>query len=87
MQVAKIGSRGRTTIPKTVRDEADLREGDTIAFEIKGDRLVVHKAASRRRDHMRMNFRNRTLGVLFSNLFLGRLAWTLDLMPDGLRNT
>lgn len=41
MQVAKIGSRGRTTISKPVREAAELHEGDTIAFEIKGDRLVV----------------------------------------------
>ncbi|MDD9991947.1 MAG: AbrB/MazE/SpoVT family DNA-binding domain-containing protein [Rhodospirillales bacterium] len=46
MKLAKIGARGRTTIPKTVRDAADLREGDVIAFEIEGDCLVVHKVAS-----------------------------------------
>ena len=43
MQLAKIGARGRTTIPKTIREAADLREGDEITFEIEGDRLVVHK--------------------------------------------
>ena len=43
MQLAKIGAHGRTTIPKTIRQAADLREGDAIAFEIEGDRLLVHK--------------------------------------------
>ena len=46
MQVARIDARGRTTIPKFFREVADLREGDAIAFEIEGDRLVVRKAAS-----------------------------------------
>ena len=43
MQLAKMGARGRTTIPKTIREAAGLCEGDAIAFEIEGDRLVVHK--------------------------------------------
>ena len=43
MHRAKIGSRGRTTIPKPIRDAAALYEGDTLAFEIEGDRVVVHK--------------------------------------------
>ena len=43
MNLARIGTRGRTTIPKAIRDAAGLHEGDTIAFEIEGDRLVVHK--------------------------------------------
>jgi len=50
MQRARIGSRGRTTIPKTVRDAASLHEGDTIAFEIEGDRLLVHKVAPGRHE-------------------------------------
>ena len=47
MQVARIGSRGRTTIPKPVREAAGLHEGDFIAFEIEGDRLLLHKVAAR----------------------------------------
>ena len=43
MQLAKIGARGRTTIPKPIREAAGLREGDEIAFKIEGGRLVVHK--------------------------------------------
>ena len=45
MQVARIGARGRSTIPKSIRDAAGLQEGDTIAFEIEGDHLVMHKVA------------------------------------------
>ena len=51
MQVARIGARGRTTIPKTIREAAGLREGDTIIFEIEGDRLVVHKVVPGQDDY------------------------------------
>ena len=51
MQVAKIGARGRTTIPKTIREAAGLREGDMIAFEFDGDRLVVHKVVPGRDEY------------------------------------
>ena len=43
MELAKITARGQTTIPKKIREAAGLREGDVIAFEINGDRLVVRK--------------------------------------------
>ncbi|MYK40338.1 MAG: AbrB/MazE/SpoVT family DNA-binding domain-containing protein [Gemmatimonadetes bacterium] len=43
MELAKITSRGQTTIPKRIREAANLREGDVIAFEIEGSHLVVHK--------------------------------------------
>ena len=52
MQVVKIGSRGRTTIPKPIRDTAGLHEGDTIAFEIEGDRLVLHKVVPGRDEYL-----------------------------------
>ena len=44
MEVARIMSRGRVTIPKSIRETASLCEGDAIAFEIEGDRLVLRKA-------------------------------------------
>lgn len=49
---ARIGSRGRTTIPKTIREAAGLHEGDTIAFEIEGDRLLVHKVVPGRDEYL-----------------------------------
>ena len=52
MHRARIGSRGRTTIPKTIRDAAGLREGDTIAFEIEGDRLQVRKVIPGRHEYL-----------------------------------
>ena len=43
MKFARISARGQTTIPKRIREEAGLYEGDTLAFERKGDFLVVRK--------------------------------------------
>lgn len=43
MQLAKITARGQTTIPKSIRQAANLDTGDVIAFEIEGDHLVVRK--------------------------------------------
>ena len=52
MQVARIDARGRTTIPKPIRDAADLQEGDVIAFEIEGDRLMVQQVAPGRGEYL-----------------------------------
>ena len=53
MEHARIGARGRTTIPKAIRDAADLREGDVVAFAIEGDRLVVQKVMPGRDEYLR----------------------------------
>ena len=52
MQFARITARGRTTIPKNIRDAADLRAGDVIAFEIEGDHLVVRKMGPRQDEYV-----------------------------------
>lgn len=43
MELAKITARGQTTIPKPIREAANLHKGDLIAFEMEGDRLVLRK--------------------------------------------
>ena len=43
MELARITAGGRTTIPKSIREATGLHEGDLIAFEIEGERLVVRK--------------------------------------------
>ena len=48
MDLAKITARGRTTIPKRIREAANLGEGDVLSFRIEGDHLVVHKVTSGR---------------------------------------
>ncbi|MYE59787.1 MAG: AbrB/MazE/SpoVT family DNA-binding domain-containing protein [Alphaproteobacteria bacterium] len=52
MELAKIGARGRTTIPQAIRETAGLHEGDAIAFEIEGGRLVVHKVVPARVEYL-----------------------------------
>ena len=46
MEFSKITARGQTTIPKRIREAADLREGDLVAFELLGDHLVLRKVKS-----------------------------------------
>ena len=53
MELAKITARGQTTIPKSIRTAAGLREGDVIAFEIEGDHLVVRKVVAGQDDYLR----------------------------------
>lgn len=43
MELARIGARGQTTIPKRVRVAANLIAGDTLAFEVQPDHLIVRK--------------------------------------------
>ena len=47
MELARITSRGQTTIPKRIREGANLRAGDVIAFEIEGTHVVVRKVSGR----------------------------------------
>ena len=41
MPSATITSKGQITIPKAVRDELGLREGDRVAFRVASDGRVV----------------------------------------------
>ena len=43
MNLSKVTARGQTTIPKKIRDEAGLTEGDMLAFEVAGNHLIVRK--------------------------------------------
>lgn len=43
MHFSKIATRGQTTIPKRIREAANLHAGDVIAFETKDDHLVARK--------------------------------------------
>lgn len=51
MELGRMTSRGRITIPKRIRDEANLRQGDLIAFWIQGSRLILRKAPSAQDDY------------------------------------
>ena len=53
MEVARLTARGQTTIPKRIREGADLLEGDLLTFEIGGDHLIVRKVARGRDEYLR----------------------------------
>lgn len=48
MDVSRITARGQTTIPKRIREQANLSEGDLLSFKVEGDHLVVHKITADR---------------------------------------
>ena len=53
MELAKITTRGQTTIPKRIREAAGLHEGDVLAFTIERDHLGVRKVSSGWNDYLR----------------------------------
>lgn len=46
MITSKLSTKAQTTIPQPVRTALGLREGDEIAYEIDGDRVVLRKAGT-----------------------------------------
>jgi AbrB family looped-hinge helix DNA binding protein len=40
-QKARITSKGQVTIPKDVREALGLREGDSLLFEVEGEKVTV----------------------------------------------
>ena len=52
MELAKTTARGQTTIPKRIREAANLQVGDMLAFELDGNHLMVHKVTPGRDDYL-----------------------------------
>jgi antitoxin PrlF len=44
MITSKLTSNSRTTIPQPIRAALRLRQGDKLAYEIQGDRVVLSRA-------------------------------------------
>ena len=44
MVTSKITSKAQTTIPQPVRAALGLKEGDEVAYQIDGDRVVLTRA-------------------------------------------
>ena len=44
MKIARMSALGRTTIPRSIREAAGIYVGDTLAFEVRGEQVVVRKA-------------------------------------------
>jgi AbrB family looped-hinge helix DNA binding protein len=47
-----MSSKGQMTIPKRVRDAAQLAEGDVVVFAVEGDRIILRKLPARRDDYL-----------------------------------
>ncbi len=43
MKLAKVTSKGRITIPKTIRTRCGIHEGDVLAVTADGNRIVMTK--------------------------------------------
>jgi antitoxin PrlF len=41
---SKVTSKGQVTIPKKIRDQLHVAPGDTLVYEIEGNRVFVRKA-------------------------------------------
>ena len=46
MITSKLRSKGRTAVPQPVRAALSLKEGDKIAYQIDGDRVILTKAGA-----------------------------------------
>ena len=52
MELARITARGQTTIPKRIREAANLQVGDMLAFELDGNHVMVRKVTPGRDDYL-----------------------------------
>ena len=43
MDLARVTAKGQTTIPKRIRERADVKEGDLLSFDVEGKRIIVRK--------------------------------------------
>jgi len=41
---SRISSKAQTTIPRAVRDALGLKQGDAVAYQIDGDRVIMTRA-------------------------------------------
>ena len=50
MITSRISSKAQTTIPQPVRAALGIGEGDVLAYEIDGDRVILTKAGKLEKD-------------------------------------
>ena len=46
MITSKLAAKAQTTIPQPVRAALRLKEGDELAYEIEGDRVILTRASA-----------------------------------------
>jgi AbrB family looped-hinge helix DNA binding protein len=47
MSTSTVTSKGQTTIPKEIRDQAGLRPGDSIRYTVLGDGTIIVRVKNR----------------------------------------
>lgn len=45
MEVSRISSKGQVTVPKSIRQLLDLKEGDRVAFVQEDGKVIITKAS------------------------------------------
>jgi len=45
-KLAKVTSKGQTTVPRDVRDALQIVPGDILRFEVEGDHAIVSKVSA-----------------------------------------
>lgn len=43
MTTSRVSSKSQVTLPKAVRDSVGLHPGDTVAYEVRGDEVILRK--------------------------------------------
>lgn len=51
--ISRLTSKSQTTIPKAVRDALAVGPGDSLAYEIKDDAVLIRKASPLDREYLR----------------------------------
>jgi antitoxin PrlF len=52
MNLARVTSKGRTMIPKSIRDRCGIDDGDLLSFEVEDGLIVVRKLDAAERDYL-----------------------------------
>lgn len=52
MEFARLTAKGQATVPERIREAIRLREGDLLAFDVEGDRVIVRRVAQRPDDEL-----------------------------------
>ena len=56
MELAKVTTKGQITIPKSIRDKLELKEGSKIIFLEKGEDIVIKNSAMLALEQMQHEF-------------------------------
>ncbi len=43
METSRLSSKGQVTVPKAIRDRLELAPGDTVAYEVEGERVILRR--------------------------------------------